>query len=744
MRYDALDTPPEPQYDAIVRLAARFCDTPIALLTLVDQDRQWFKARVGVDLEETPREHSFCAHALREKTVLVVPDAALDPRFMRNPLVTGGPRLRFYAGALLRSSDGLPLGTLCVYDTVPRQLSAWQIEGLCTLGSQVMAQMELRRTVRDADRAQQMLEARNLRTHQASEQLEAAFAHAATGMAVVDLDGRFQRTNRAYSRITGYSSQELLSLDFYQITHPLDREEKRRSVQALLRGDIPSIVAEKRYLKRDGKVVWVQNSLALLRDAQGRPLTIVTICEDVTERRRAVQALRDNDRRKDEFLAMLAHELRNPLAPIRTVLEVLRQLDAGDATTRWARDVIERQSEHLGRLVDDLLDVSRVTEGKISLRVAPLLLSEMVERALETSRPFIDARGHQVSVQLPPEPVQLNGDVIRLSQLLANLLHNAAKYTPEGGKIEIDAHLEHGTVVIAVSDNGIGIAAHDLERVFELFEQTESTLERTQGGLGIGLTLARKLAERHGGRLVASSGGPGQGSCFSVTLPIGTPASEFAPAAPPSRAAPLASGGTDALARPGPAATSASRQAAPPAPASPDAGEVAGATSKAAEQSQQTVAGRRILIVDDNQDSAQSIGMLLELSGHTVAIANDGLSAIELARAFRPEVVLCDIGLPGLDGYGVAARLIAADPSGSMTLAAMTGYGQESDRLRSAQAGFHFHMTKPIDPQRLERILQQQSRPHGPVGGKPVAPPDAPGPGPGVPSVDDERLPQRG
>ncbi|MGQ0592140.1 MAG: response regulator [Gammaproteobacteria bacterium] len=382
---------------------------------------------------------------------------------------------------------------------------------------------------------------------------------------------------------------------------------------------------------------------------------------EITERRRAEEALREADRHKDEFLAMLAHELRNPLAPIRNSVEVLQRLELEEPKLDWARTAIDRQVRQLTRLVDDLLDVSRISRGKISLQKAPIELTMIVERAIETSRPVIEARRHHLSVALPAEPMYLEGDLARLAQALGNVLHNAAKYTEEGGRIGLTAERTAGHVVLRVRDTGVGIPAAVLPYVFDLFTQGDRALDRAQGGLGIGLALVKKLVELHGGRVEASSPGPGQGSEFTLRLPTGT---------------------------------------GPPAAVTPSASEAAAPCGRL-----------RILVVDDNTDSAESMAILLGLEGHETRTALDGPAALEAAEVFRPEVILLDIGLPGMDGYEVARRLRTELHMVETVLIAMTGYGHEQDRREAQAAGFNHHLVKPVDPVALQRILASRGGP---------------------------------
>jgi PAS domain S-box-containing protein len=385
------------------------------------------------------------------------------------------------------------------------------------------------------------------------------------------------------------------------------------------------------------------------------------ILATMKENNRLYQELRQVDRLKDEFLAMLAHELRNPLAPIRNALELIR-LEAPHqppaARENWG--IIERQVTHLVRLVDDLLDVSRISQGKIVLQKEPLELSTVVARALESSQPLIQARRHTLSVRVSPDPMPVEGDLVRLVQVLSNLLNNAAKYTAEGGRVELIAEREGEEVVLRVRDTGVGIAPEMLPHLFTLFTQSERTLDRSEGGLGIGLTLVRRLTEMHKGRVEARSAGLGKGSEFIVRLPL-------AKSAPPPEEG-----------------TASAKVEAP-----------AGAR-------------RRVLVVDDLQDSARTMGRLLTVMGHDVRTAHEGHTALELAASFRPEIVLLDIGLPGMDGYEVGRQLRARESaSWQPVLIALTGYGAPEDRQLSQAAGFNAHLVKPVDLEALKHLLAQ-------------------------------------
>jgi PAS domain S-box-containing protein len=380
------------------------------------------------------------------------------------------------------------------------------------------------------------------------------------------------------------------------------------------------------------------------------------VAVDITERLRAEEALRDADRKKDDFIALLAHELRNPLAPLRNGLQIIR-LSPDRDSRNCAQQVMERQLAHMVRLIDDLLDVSRISRNKMELRLARILLSDVVGSAVETARPAIEAAGHELTVSLPPDPVFLDADLTRLSQVFSNLLTNSAKYTEHGGHIALTAGLDGDNVVVSVRDTGIGIPAESLPRIFDMFSQVDRSIERSTGGLGIGLALVKGLVEMHGGTVGARSDGPGRGSEFTVRLP----------------AVRLRSGRPEAH-RP-------SRDGTPSGP------------------------GRRILVVDDNRDSAESMGAMLRLFGNEVALAHDGEEAVERAEAFRPEVILMDVGMPRLNGYE-ATRRIRAEPWGKgIAIIALTGWGQDADRVRSQEAGCDGHLVKPVSLPDLQNVL---------------------------------------
>jgi PAS domain S-box-containing protein len=419
---------------------------------------------------------------------------------------------------------------------------------------------------------------------------------------------------------------------------------------------------------KTGQARWMSYKVLKLDDESGHTVAFATVSQDVTERRQMEDNLRglaanlaEADRRKDEFLATLAHELRNPLAPLSNTLEILKCSANQDVAVRHGLDTMERQLEQLVRLVDDLLDLSRITHNRIELRKRHIELASVLRQAVLAAQPLADSAGHSIDVLLPADTVRLHADPVRLTQVFGNLLNNSCKYTPPDGKIRMTVTRDGEDVIVTVMDSGIGIPADKLEAIFEMFTQVDSSLEHSQGGLGIGLTLVKRIVEMHGGTVTAHSAGAGRGSSFEVRLPVlREPATTAAPAA---------------------------------------------------DQPQTSSGTYRILVVDDNQDSADSLAMLMELHGHDVSIAHDGQSALESAEQERPDVVLLDIGLPVLNGHDVCRRIRQQPWGQGMVLIALTGWGQDEDRRRSQEAGFDGHLVKPVDHRRLLALLASLTEP---------------------------------
>ncbi len=469
-----------------------------------------------------------------------------------------------------------------------------------------------------------------------------------------DERGRSVFANARYIEYTGLTAEVLLVDAWPDVVHTDDRERYRAEYAAATAARAEHRV-EVRLRRRDGEYRWFE-VIGRPRFEGERFAGYVGISLDVTDRRQAQQSLREADRRKDDFLAILAHELRNPLAPIRNGLQVLRLAEERKVRER-TQTMMDRQLSHMVRLIDDLLDVSRISRNKMELRREPILLADVVASAVETARPLIDAAGHRLEIQLPPDPIYLDADLTRLAQVFSNLLTNSAKYMDPGGSIRLSAEARGETVAVAVRDTGVGIPAEALPAIFDMFSQVDRSIERSQGGLGIGLALVKGLVEMHGGTIAARSDGHGLGSTFEVVLPTLA-----------RRAGPVAAGGT--------------------------------------EDDLPSAVGRRILVVDDNRDAAASMAIMLELLGEKVRTAHDGLEAIEVADAYRPEVILMDIGMPRLNGFE-ATRRIREQPWGrAMAIVALTGWGQDGDRALSKEAGCDGHLVKPVSLADLQKLLR--------------------------------------
>jgi PAS domain S-box-containing protein len=470
-----------------------------------------------------------------------------------------------------------------------------------------------------------------------------------------DASGRMKGVQPGWAALTGQSLDEYQDYGWAKAVHPADVQPTIDAWEAAVAARTAFTFEHRVRRAADGQWrTFAIRAIPLVDDA-GEVLEWVGVHTDVTEARNAENALREADYRKDVFIATLAHELRNPLAPVRNALQVARSDKATDAQRRWSHDVIDRQVRHMALLLDDLLDVSRITRGTLQLRPERVELSAVVDLAIETSRPLIDARQHTLTVKLPDVPVFLSADALRLAQVLSNLLNNAAKYSEPRGRIVLQASNRDGLLRLEVSDSGIGIEADMLPNIFEMFSQSVHAIERSEGGLGIGLALVKGLVALHGGTVEATSGGRGAGSTFVVTIPcerVGSVAAQIA------------------------------------------AHELPPATTP-----------RRILVVDDNADSAESLALMLHLQGHETRSARDGEQALEIATSFRPHAVLLDIGMPGLNGYEVARRLRAIHLGQPLTLIAVTGWGQAEDRKRALAAGFDHHLVKPVDPLAMAKLL---------------------------------------
>jgi PAS domain S-box-containing protein len=471
-------------------------------------------------------------------------------------------------------------------------------------------------------------------------------------------DLKYSWVSKPYADWLRLSRDEIIGGSIEEIIGPRAFEVLLPYYQSALNGETVRLELEVVYQTIGSR--WVNTVYTPTFGSDGKPDGWVGVVVDIDAQKRSEEALRVTDRRKDTFLAVLAHELRNPLAPMRNSLEILKRADAHSTQNQQARTTMERQLSHMVRLVDDLLDLSRINSDKLELQRRPVALAEVVSQAVETVRPLITSAGHELSIDLPHEPMQLNADMVRLSQAFANLLNNACKYTDPGGHISLTAARENGEVVVAIRDNGVGIPADLSPKIFEMFTQANQSVERQHGGLGIGLALVKRLVEMHEGEVSAGANPAGPGSEFRVKLPL--------------------------LAVPANVEVQSNS-------------ETVTAASNAA---------LRVLVVDDNRDSAETLSLLLAMLGNDVSSAYDGEEALQMASELRPDVVLLDIGLPKLNGYEVAKR-IRLEPWGrAPILVAITGWGQAEDKDLSRQAGFDHHLVKPVDTDELLKLIEKR------------------------------------
>jgi len=518
--------------------------------------------------------------------------------------------------------------------------------------------------VTDRKRAEEALRKRTEQLAEAEARIRSVMNNVINGIVTIDERGVVESFNSAAERLFGYQTKEVVGQNVKMLMgEPYHSEHDGYLANYLRTGQakVIGIGREVEARRKDGSAFLMDLGISEFLLGERRYFTAVV--RDITERKRLEEELRqlaadlsEADRRKDEFLATLAHELRNPLAPIRNGLQLIKLAGGQEAIVEQARSMMERQLMQMVRLVDDLMDVSRISRGKLELRKERVPLAAVLNSALETSRPLIEKMGHELTVTLPKQPLIVEADLTRLAQVFLNLLNNAAKYGDRGGHIQLNVERQGSDVVVMVKDNGIGIAADQLPRIFEMFTQVDRSLEKSQGGLGIGLTLVKRLVEMHGGRVEARSEGPGKGSEFIVRLPVVVEAS-----------IPQASGVEDE-------------------PAAPKS-------------------SLRILIVDDNRDGADSLAMMLRIMGNYTRTAYDGQEGADLAGEFLPDVMLLDIGLPKLNGYEVCRYIREQSWGKSVVLIAVTGWGQDDDRRRSHEAGFDSHMVKPVDPQALMKTL---------------------------------------
>jgi signal transduction histidine kinase/ActR/RegA family two-component response regulator len=503
--------------------------------------------------------------------------------------------------------------------------------------------------VTDIERRDQALKAAQQQLHLITDSMSALVTRCTP-------DLKYSWVSKPYADWLRRSRDEIIGATIEEVIGPAAFKVLLPYYKSALNGDTVRLELEIEYQIIGRR--WVNAVYTPTFGPDGKPDGWVGVVIDIDAQKRSEEALRVTDRRKDTFLAVLAHELRNPLAPLRNSLELLKRSESNPTISQQARNTMERQLSHMVRLVDDLLDLSRINSDKLELQRRPVALSEVVSQAVETVRPLIANAGHELLIELPQDSMQLNADTVRLSQAFSNLLNNACKYTDPGGQISLTAARQDGHVIVSVRDNGVGIPADLSPKIFEMFTQANQSIERQHGGLGIGLALVKRLVEMHEGEVSAGANPLGQGSEFRVKLPLMVTSTE-------------------------------SELSTTISSATPDA-------------------PLRILVVDDNQDSAESLSLLLQLLGNDVSVAYDGEDALKMAIELKPEVVLLDIGLPKLNGYEVA-RQIRMEPWGSTpVLVAITGWGQTEDIDLSRQAGFDHHVVKPVDTDALLKLIQER------------------------------------
>ncbi|MFN0019951.1 MAG: ATP-binding protein [Pirellulaceae bacterium] len=646
-------------YQHIVEAAADIMGSDMASMQIFDPERNALRllAHHGLDPASSKTfewvasdSNTSCGMALRSGSRVVVPDIETFPGIAGTP--TGEAQLaagvRASQSTPLLSRDGIMLGMITTHWRSPHLPPKRELRRLDILVRQA------------ADLIERALSEATMRSSEV--RYRRLFESAQDGILILDAQtGRITDANAFLCGLLEVEAHQLLGKELHEIGVLENKSASQATVREL---------QEKGYVRyenlplqaKQGKRIEVEVIANVYREGEGGRNVIQFSIRDISERGRLerqlkvqTEALVDLHRRKDEFLAMLSHELRNPLAPISNSVQLLRLQPHEEVLQQQARTIIERQLAQLTRLVDDLLEVSRISTGRIHLHQERVALNGIVENAIETVGPLIGQHGHSLEATLSPEPIWLYADASRLEQVVVNLLTNAAKYTVDGGKIWLSVRQEGDEAVLRVKDTGVGIAPELLPHVFDLFTQAERSLDRAQGGLGIGLSLVQRLVELHRGRVEAHST-LGQGSEFVVHLPV-----LLSPALPPAVVV------TAAAKSPGPAL--------------------------------------RVLVVDDNIDAAQTLGMLLRATGHDVRMVYNGPAALEAAVDFHPEVVLLDIGLPGLDGFEVARRLRVQPDTQSALLIAMTGYGQEADRQRSLAAGFNHHLVKPVSFEKVREIL---------------------------------------
>jgi signal transduction histidine kinase/CheY-like chemotaxis protein len=655
-RTGLLDSPAEPSFDRLARLAANFLGSPVALVSLVDAERQFFKSCIGLpepwaSRREAPLSHSFCKHVLATREPLVINDARLHPLVKDNPAIADLSVIA-YLGIPLAVDDQV-IGSFCVIDGNPRSWTDDEIALLRDLAESVITEIRLR-----SERDQLVRQGEELR--ETRSRLQFALKSARMGTWDWDLVTHVLAASDTCKSNHGLTSDEPFTYDGWAAAVlDIDRPAWRLAVAEAAAGN-SDLNIEYRTRWPDGSVHWVCVQGSCLRDTTGRTVSMSGVSFNVDDRKQAehdlqmlVEQLQEHDQQKNDFLATLAHELRNPLAAISNAVMLMSMSEAKEHRD-YSTETIKRQSNHLSRLIDDLLDISRINLGKIELRREIIDATTILDSAAQTVGTLVEGRKHTLDVAIDRGNLWVDADPTRLEQVVVNLLTNAAKYSENGGRIQLSANREDDMIVIRVKDAGIGIAPEKLPEMFRLFNQIDHSSTRSEGGLGIGLAIVKQLVELHEGTITATSEGLGKGSEFTIRLPAATrPASTI------------------------------------PVP------------TKAIDVKEKT----QVLVVDDNVDTVQGMAILLNLAGHEVLTAHDGPTAIAVARSCRPQVILLDLGLPGMSGYDVARHLREEQACKDALIVAVSGYGQEEDRHRTEAAGFDHHLVKPVSYDELFTLL---------------------------------------
>jgi PAS domain S-box-containing protein len=646
-QYAILDTMPEKALDELTLLAAQICGVPIALISLVDTDRQWFKAKVGLDKVQHDRDLSFCAHALEQKGLFVVPDATKDDRFFDNPSVTGDPGIRFYAGAPLTTPENLTLGTLCVIDRFPRTLTASQEQALQILARQVMTHLELHRRVGE------------LRLSE--ERFSNAFVHAPIGMALVSLEGHWLKVNQSLCHLLGYSFEELAGKTFQELTHPDDLQTDLEHVRDLIAGKTSAYHMEKRYFHKDGHIVWAELGVSLVIDKQGEPLYFISQIQDITTAKQAMARQKEltkkaltAERAKSEFLAIMSHEIRTPLNGIIGMTSVLADTQL-DETQRDCVDTINTSGESLLSVINDILDFSKIESGKMVLERRPFNLQKCIEESLDLFATQLRAKGLEAAYLIAPDiPIDLVGDALRLRQVLVNLLGNAVKFTARGGEIvlnvELQKHSDEGyLLVFSVADTGIGIAPEAVDKLFRAFQQVDTSTTRKYGGSGLGLAISKRLTELMGGAMWVESV-ISKGSTFFFT-----------------------------------ALFEAAEIVAPPL---------------AVTRTTRLIKTVSILIVDDNATSRRILETQIKSWRMISASASSAREALRLVADKKFDLALIDSQLPDIDGIGLCREIRQKSEIPLIFLS------NSRNKISEADASlFQAQLLKPIKHSQLYQLI---------------------------------------